>query len=133
MFASALLAVQVWFGTYSVRDVGKRGVPLLTTREQVWLDLIRKTPAYAKRWSHLRFTKQIAPDTPRATPLIVFDALSWTAKFTGYTAFHVIGEPCNAFYSPTWSQMIGTTEATGCPKYAFPEVLGKNSILKRPG
>ncbi len=127
MFLSVVLAVQVWFGTYSVLDAGKPGTPVLTSRQRRWLESIRATSAYAKRWNHLRFTEQIAPDSPNATPLIVFDVQDWTPKFTGATAFHVIGEPCNAFYSPTVGRMVSTTEATGCPKYQFPPVHEEES------
>lgn len=115
MLAAVLLAVNVWFGTYSVLDVGKPGVPALTSSQQRWLHLIHSTKAYAARWPHLRFAPQPPPThstAPKQPPLIVFDPLEWTGSPSDPGAnFHVIGEPCNAYYAPVSRSYIGPSDS----------------------
>jgi hypothetical protein len=116
-----VLAVQIWFGTYSVLDVDKPGVPKLTSIQLRWLGLIRKAPGYQKRWPYLRFTLQPAHlHLKGATPLVVFDADDWNPKHAGFGLFHVIGEPCNAAWSPDRHSYVGPSEASclGPPHYA---------------
>jgi hypothetical protein len=140
MMASAhvlavLLAVHVWFGTYSVLDVGKPGVPPPTTLQARWLHLIHAVPAYKRRWSYLRFVKQPEPKLPSDPPLVVFDAqridrLS-ESDVAAYEAwFHVIGEPCSATYSPSRKIYVGETSAACSPDQLLPPVPGEASVLK---
>lgn len=125
----------MWFGTYSVLDVGKPGVPQLTTLQARWLHLIHAVPAYAKRWEYLRFVKQ-PNNYPSVPPLVVFDAQGLdrlSQRDVGPGArFHVIGEPCSAMYQPEIKDYIGTTSAS-CQPYLIerePPVPGESSVAK---
>jgi hypothetical protein len=132
---AVVLAVQVWFGTYSVLDVGKPGVPPLTTLQARWLHLIHAVPAYAKRWQYLRFVKQPAKKLPPDPPLIVFDAQGLDrlseSDVAAYEAwFHAIGEPCSAAYTPSRKMYVGETSAACSPDQLLPPVPGESSVLK---
>lgn len=133
-----LLAVHVWFGTYSVSDVGKPGVPQLTTLQARWLHLIYAVPTYRKRWSYLRFVKQPPPHDPSDPPLAVFDAqgtnrLGETDPVAAMGVFHVIGLPCNAMYSPSRKMYVGETSAVCSPDVMQrePPVPGESSVLRQ--
>jgi hypothetical protein len=134
---AVLLAVHVWFGTYSVVDVGKPGVPQLTKLQARWLHLIHAVPAYAKRWQYLRFVRQPEKNLPSDPPLVVLDAqgtdrLSESDVAATEAWFHVIGEPCNATYSPARRIYVGETSAV-CQPYLSqlePPVPGESSVLK---
>jgi hypothetical protein len=134
---AVLLGVHVWFGTYSVLDVGKPGVPQLTTLQARWLHLIYAVPTYRKRWSYLRFAKQPPPHDPSDPPLAVFDAqgldrLIKTDVGGVPPSFHVIGEPCNAMYVPQTRMYHGETSVV-CEPEAIkrePPVPGESSVLK---
>jgi hypothetical protein len=130
IFIPILLTVQVWLGTYSVLDVGKPSVPTLAPREQAWLQLIREAPNYKARWPHLRFTQQVSTALPfsERTPLIVFDPGDWTPAFKGFAAFHVIGEPCNAYYSPPKHAYVGPP-GVDCSHSPWPLVPGESKLL----
>ena len=127
-----VLAVQVWFGTYSVLDVGKPGVPHLTARQAHWLDLIRKSPGYSKRWPHLRFTRQMPSLYRSVPPLIVFDVDEWTPAIIGLSPFHVIGEDCNAYYEIRDRGYYGPSSASCEGPPHFPAVPGEESVLGPP-
>jgi hypothetical protein len=135
-----VLAVHVWFGTYSVLDVGKPGIPQLSTIQTRWLHLIHAVPEYRKRWSYLRFTRQPENNYPSVPPLIVFDALGLdrvikTDVGGAFPSFHVIGEPCNAMYSPQMRMYHGETSAV-CQPYIIklePPVPGESSVSKPSG
>jgi hypothetical protein len=132
---AVVLAVQVWFGTYSVLDVGKPGAPPLTTLQARWLHLIHAVPAYAKRWQYLRFVKQPAKKLPPDPPLIVFDAQGLDrlseSDVAAYEAwFHVIGEPRSAAYTPSRKMYVGETSAACSPDQLLPPVPGESSVLK---
>jgi hypothetical protein len=133
---AVVLAVHVWFGTYSVLDVGEPGVPQLTTLQARWLHLIHAVPAYTKRWQYLRFVKQPAKKLPSDPPLVVFDAQGTDrlseSEVVG-ARFHVIGEPYNAMYDMEMRNYIGSTSAV-CQPYIIqqePPVPGESSVLKR--
>jgi hypothetical protein len=132
---AVLLAVHVWFGTYSVLDVGKPKVPQLTTLQARWLHLIYAVPAYRQRWSYLRFVKQPPPRDTSDPPLVVFDAQGIDRKsesdpIAAMAWFHVIGEPCNATYSPASRMYVGETSAACSPDQLLPPVPGESSVLK---
>jgi hypothetical protein len=133
---AVLLAVHVWFGTYSVLDVGKPGVPQLTTLQARWLHLIHAVPEYKKRWSYFRFTKQPENNYPSVPPLVVFDAQGLDRLIKTDVAgvppsFHAIGEPCNAMYSPQMRTYVGDTSVV-CEPDAIklePPVPGESGVL----
>jgi hypothetical protein len=133
---AVLLAVHVWFGTYSVLDVGKTGVPQLTTLQARWLHLIHAVPTYRKRWSYMRFVKQPSPKLPSDPPLVVFDAQGIDRENEHDLAaapspwFHVIGEPCNFTYSPQSRSYVAETSAACSPEQLLPQVPGESSVLK---
>jgi hypothetical protein len=134
---AVVLAVQLWFGTYSVLDVGKPGVPQLTRLQARWLHLIHAVPEYKKRWSYLRFTKQPGNNYPSVPPLVVFDAQGFdqvikTDVGGAPPSFHVIGEPCNAMYVPQTRMYHGETSAVCSPDIIQrePPVPGESSVLK---
>ena len=116
---SALLAVQVWFGSYSVSDIGKAGVPALSSRQKAWIGAVRCTPAYARRWGNLRFLPApiagifdgFGPAPPReiklTVPLVVFDTNGWTPAFKAYGYFHIIGEDCRTQFNLVTHSLIG--------------------------
>lgn len=129
-----VLAVHVWFGTYSVLDVGQPGVPKLTTLQARWLHLVHAVPAYAKWWQHLRFVKQSPNKYPSLPPLLVFDAQGLDRLSEGDAAayeawFHVIGEPCYATYTPSRKIYVGQTSAA-CSAELLPPVPGESNVLK---
>lgn len=136
MMIALALAVSVWYGTYSVIDAGKAGAPKLTAIEYKWLDLIRRTPAYSRRWGHLRFKRrEFAMYQPGqiVTPLIVIDIGDWRPGMKGAVRdpqFHVIGEPCSAWYALVEGRYTGTTSAS-CegPNSAWPPIPGENVVL----
>jgi hypothetical protein len=134
---AVLLAVHVWFGTYSVLDVEKPGVPHLTSSQARWLHLVHAVPAYQQRWKYLRFVSQPSPGIASYPPLVVFDAqgldqLSERDVAAAEARFHVVGEPCNAMYQPGIRDYIGTTSAS-CQPYVIdrePPVPGESSVLR---
>jgi hypothetical protein len=120
-----LLAVQMWYHTYSVLDAGKSGVPHLTASETHWLHLVHVAPGYVDRWKYLRFVDPAAaPRLDSAPPLIVYDPDGWTPDIQGSVLFHVIGQACNAFYSPPTYQYIGPSSASCSVRPGFPPVPG---------
>lgn len=132
---AVLLAVHVWFGTYSVLDVGKPGVPQLTTLQARWLHLIHAVPAYAKRWQYMRFVKQPRNKYLSVPPLVVFDAQALDrlseSNVAAYEAwFHVIGEPCSATYVPSRDLYVGQTSAACSSDQLLPSVPGESGVLK---
>jgi hypothetical protein len=132
---AVVLAVHIWFGTYSVLDVGKPGVPQLTTLQARWLHLIHAVPAYRKKWQYLRFVKQPPNKYPLVPPLVVFDAqgsddFSESDIAATEAWFHVIGEPCKATYSPSRKMYVGETSAACSPDQLLPPVPGESSVLK---
>lgn len=131
MIAAIIVALQAWFGTYSVLDVDKPGVPKLTFTQAHWLGLIRKAPGYQKRWPYLRFTFQPPHlHLKGATPLVVFDPDGWTPKFVG-GLFHVIGEPCNAAWSPETQSYMGPSESACLGGIHYPPVPGQRTLHGR--
>jgi hypothetical protein len=125
----------MWFGTYSVLDVGKPGVPQLTALQARWLHLIRAVPAYAKRWQYSRFAKQPPNKYPSVPPLVVFDAQGLDRlsenDVAAYEAwFHVIGEPCYATYTPSRKMYVGQTSAACSADQLLPLVPGESSVLR---
>jgi hypothetical protein len=134
MLINLLLAVQMWYGTFSVLDAGKPGTPTLTPIQQYWLHLIHKAPGYAPHWAHLRFAEQVPTRLPRPTPLIVFDPGDWTpASHVSGLRFHVIGEPCNAYYSPQDKQYLPVSESSCVNRSTPAPVPGEEDVLGGPG
>jgi hypothetical protein len=75
--------------TYSVLDVGKRGIPKLGEPQMAWLRLIHNDPTYGPQWRHLRWT--LVPEDH--LPLVVFQ---YAGQDFDLTYFLVIGDVCNA-------------------------------------
>ncbi len=137
-------SIRTWDGTYSVLDVGKPGVPHLSSRQQAWLGLIRRSPGYAARWKYLRFTVRLITVNgtqggrllPLKVPLVVFYARGWTPAFAHYDApFHIIGEPCRFDFDPvTDGATADVIEA--CAKDGGwptpPPILGERRFLASP-
>lgn len=131
-----VLAINVWYGTYSVLDVGKPGVPRLTSTQREWLHLIHRAPFYSKRWEHLRFRlRKFRAYKPGeiVTPLIVIDLRGWYPGKKGALrdpSVHIIGEPCNAWYrlverAPTAPSSASCDPANG----AWPVIPGESQVL----
>ena len=59
--------VLAW-GTYSILDVGKVGVPKLTAPQLAWIDRVKSSHRYSKIANDLRFII-----TPSSTPLTIYD------------------------------------------------------------
>jgi hypothetical protein len=103
-----LLAISVWFGSYSVLDSGSKAVPYLSNRQVAWLDAIRCTPAYLKRWTNLRFLLEPITGYSQTVPLVVFDTNGWTPAFHGCCAyFHIIGESCRTDFDLETHAIVG--------------------------
>jgi hypothetical protein len=89
------------YGTYSVLDIGKGGIPQLTAHQRAWLQLIHDDPTYRSRWRHLRFAPRVAEDH---LPVVVFDADPETQGHVfslAYDQFLIIGDACNAAFDPS--------------------------------
>ncbi len=131
-----VLAVHIWYGTYSVLDVGKPGTPHVTTMQLRWLHLIHRTPYYAKRWSNLRFALRkfrTYRSGEIVTPLIVIDVRGWYPGPQGMSSdpsFHIIGEPCNAWYRLLEHTEIAPSSAScDSANGPWPIIPGENSVL----
>ena len=136
MMHGVLLAAQLWYGTYSVLDASAANVlPRLTHKQQAWLTLIHRAPAYRWRWDRLRF---IAPDQiigggeGLKVPLIVFDTQVAPNRLGRIFSvpLHVIGEPCTIDYLAA-SYRITAQEPGMCGHYKLPTVPGEAKIIHR--
>ncbi len=93
---------------YRVIDLGKPGIPTLSSAQRDWLMKIERTPYYKQRVATLWFVPQGAR-VKNGPPLIIFDAHSTSrAAIEGNHVSHgfwVIGEPCNVVFVQGFGDM----------------------------
>jgi hypothetical protein len=93
---------------YRVSDLGKPGIPALSSGQRDWLRKIERTPYYKQRLPTLWFVPQPAGGK-NEPPLIVFDAHSTSraAVESNHVSrgFWVIGERCNVVYVQGFGEM----------------------------
>jgi len=111
-----------WYGTYSIRDVGKKGVPKLNARQLRWLRRVEQWPGLQRpdlllpdelRHPVLRFA---LPLPGVHVPLIVFNARTlngWNPSVNPDFTLRawIIGERCNTYFNPLQHQVVAATEA----------------------
>lgn len=112
--------------TYSVLDVGKPGVPLLTRLQKAWLALIKRAPGYRKIWKTLRFL----PMNDDKLPLTALDPGPSWKDGGAWQGFHIIGDDCNAYIilDPRDGPRIQPFTECG-PQDMRPAVPGEKALL----
>lgn len=109
LFTSPAFAVaqtaeyQAKYHLYRVLDVGKRGVPALSSAQLQWLNRIERTPYFKGRLKTLWFTTE-KPHGRNSPPLIVFDGHSTDIFVVAVRAmarwYWIIGDSCSVSFSP---------------------------------
>lgn len=103
---------------YRVIDLGKPGIPTLSSAQRDWLMKIERTPYYKQRLATLWFVPQPTGDK-NGPPLIVFDAHSTSRAAIESnhvsSGFWVIGEHCNVVYVQGFGEMpMSDVNDPGC-------------------
>jgi hypothetical protein len=134
---AVILAIHVWFGTYSVLDVGEPGVPQLSTLQMRWLHPHPCSSRISASVALLALCQTATVEVPVGSSVgriraQEIDRKSETDVNAAYSWFsRNWRELCSATYSPARRMYVGETCAACSPDQILPSVPGESSVLSR--